>query len=95
MDGEVDPAVEQGLVDLLGEQALAADIGERAILDAVAGGRHRVFVEGAHVAQHGTEPADLGQEGAGLGESQRPIVVCRREAGACAGAWAPASNPEP
>ena len=38
MDGESIAAVEQRLLDLLGEQALAADLGERPVGDAVAGG---------------------------------------------------------
>ena len=38
MDGDVDPAGQQGLLDLLGEQRLAADFQQAAILDAVAGG---------------------------------------------------------
>ena len=38
MHGEVDAPVEQRLLDLLGEQALAADLGQRPVLDAVAGG---------------------------------------------------------
>ena len=38
MDGAVDAAVEQRLLDLLGEQALAADLQQRAVLHPVAGG---------------------------------------------------------
>src|SRR5512142_2636035 len=38
MHGEIDAPVEQRLLDLLGEQALAADVRQRPILDAVAGG---------------------------------------------------------
>ncbi len=38
VDGEVDAAVEQGGVEFLGPQRLAADLGQRPILDAVAGG---------------------------------------------------------
>ena len=38
MDGDVDLARQQGLLDLLGEQALAADLAQRAILHLVAGG---------------------------------------------------------
>ena len=36
MDGRVDRAGEQRRVDLLGEQALAAGVGERPVLDRVA-----------------------------------------------------------
>ncbi|MNY10841.1 hypothetical protein D3C86_1438400 [compost metagenome] len=38
VDGDVDAAVEQGLLDLLGEQGLAADFQQAAVLNAVAGG---------------------------------------------------------
>ena len=38
MHRHVDPPGEQRLVDLLGEQALAADVGECAVLHPVAGG---------------------------------------------------------
>ncbi len=38
MDGEVDAAVEQGGIDFLGEQTLAAGFGERPVLDQVAAG---------------------------------------------------------
>ena len=38
VDGDIDAAVQQGLLDLLGEQGLAADFQQAAVLDAVAGG---------------------------------------------------------
>ena len=38
MDGAVDLAIEQGLLDLLGEEPLAADFQQAAVLDPVAGG---------------------------------------------------------
>ena len=38
MHGDVDLARQQRLLDLLGEKALAAGVGERPVLDAVAGG---------------------------------------------------------
>src|ERR1051325_5384310 len=38
MDGEIDGAAEQGFVDLLGEQPLAAEIAQRLVADAVARG---------------------------------------------------------
>ena len=41
VDGAIDAAVEQGLLDLLGEELLAADLEQAAVLDAVArGGDH-------------------------------------------------------
>src|SRR5260370_26593407 len=54
MHREIDAAVEERLLDLLGEEALAADLGEPARLLAIAGGtdRHQLGVEpgvrGAH-----------------------------------------------
>ena len=41
MDAEIDFALEQRAVELLGPQRLAADLGERPVLDLVAGGRDR------------------------------------------------------
>ena len=41
---EVDPAIGQRLVDLLGEQALAADLGQAAVLHRVAGGADRMLL---------------------------------------------------
>jgi hypothetical protein len=38
MHGEVEAAVQQAVLDLLGEQALAADLGQRPVLHLVAGG---------------------------------------------------------
>src|SRR5690606_75705 len=40
MDGEIDSAVCQRLFDLLGKKPLAADLGKRAVLTAVARRRH-------------------------------------------------------
>jgi len=38
VDGEIDPAVAERLLDLLGEQALAAGLRQRPVLDGIAGG---------------------------------------------------------
>ena len=38
MHGEIDAVIAQRLLDLLGEQTLAADLGERTVLDDVARG---------------------------------------------------------
>ena len=38
MHGEIDRAVKQGFVDLFGEQALAAEVAQRLVPDAVARG---------------------------------------------------------
>ena len=71
VDGEVHAAVEQRLVKLLGEQPLAADLGQAAVLHAVAGGAEGVLLEGVHAVQHGAEAGELVQERAGLGPRER------------------------
>ena len=38
VDGEVDAPIDQGLLDFLGEQGLAANVHQAAVLNAVAGG---------------------------------------------------------
>jgi len=53
-------------VDFLGEQALAADLGERAVLHGVAGGGDDVLVEHVHAAQDGAEFSQNFQEMGGL-----------------------------
>jgi hypothetical protein len=45
MHGNVDLARQQRLLDLFGKEALAAGVGERPILDAVAGGLDRADLE--------------------------------------------------
>ncbi len=47
MNGEVDAPVEQRLLDLLGEERFAADIGERPVGDAVAARAHGHDLDGA------------------------------------------------
>jgi hypothetical protein len=49
--GDVDAAVQQRVVDLLGEQALAADVGERLVEDLVARGLDDHDLEGALLGQ--------------------------------------------
>ena len=46
VDGDVQPAVAETILDLLREQALAAHFGQRPVLDAVAGGGHDLDGEG-------------------------------------------------
>src|SRR5580704_495454 len=53
MHREIDAPVQERLLDLLGEQALAADLGELARLDAVAGGADRHDFDGALRGQFG------------------------------------------
>src|SRR5690606_14708286 len=72
VDGDVDAAVQQGFLDLLGEQGLAADFQQAAVLDAVAGGddldqRNKGFDLGVGHAQGA---ADGALHHAGLGQGQ-------------------------
>ena len=72
VDGDVDAAVQQGLLDLLGEQGLAADFQQATVLDAVAGGddldqRDQGFDLGVGHAQGA---ADGALHHAGLGQGQ-------------------------
>ena len=73
MDGEVDPAIHQRLVDLLGEQPFAADIGQPlpARLGGVPSGADRVFLKHVHAAQHRAEFRQRIQERPGLHKGQR------------------------
>src|SRR5580704_6944065 len=57
MHREIDAPVQERLLDLLGEQALAADLGELARLDAVAGGADRHQLDGALRGQLGMSGA--------------------------------------
>ena len=58
MHGEVDGAGQQRLLDLLGEQPLAAGLGERPVLDRVAGGADDLDLDPLGVeAAGGGEPA--------------------------------------
>ena len=56
VDGEVERALEQSGLDLLGEQALAADLGQRPVLDPVALRAHD------HDLDRGVVEAGLGRE---------------------------------
>ena len=69
MDREVGTALEQTQVELLGPQRLAADLGERPVLDAVAGGGHRHDLDGLLApAVRGAQR--IGDQGR-LGEGER------------------------
>ena len=73
VDCEIDPVVEQGLVDFLGEQALAADIGQPGAggLGGIPGGADHVFLEHLHAAQHRAEGGEQSEEVPGLPQRQR------------------------
>src|SRR5262249_5303680 len=75
MDGAVDAPVDQRLLDLLGEEPLAADLQEAAVLHLVAGGcDHHQWggrLDGGGVLQVGAERGgDAALHEAGLGEAQ-------------------------
>ena len=47
MHREVDPAIGQRLVDLLGEETLAANLSQAAVLHRIAGGPDRMLLQNA------------------------------------------------
>ncbi len=53
MNGEIDASVDERLLDFLGEERFAADLGERPVGDAVAAGAHRHDRDGARRRQGG------------------------------------------
>ena len=59
MHRQIDPPVQQRLVDLLGEQALAADLGQRPVEDPVAGG-----LDDDHLDRRPARPAPAGSAAA-------------------------------
>ena len=66
MHGDIDRLTEQGLVDLLGEQPLAAEVAERLVADAVARGgdglkRDGVLTKAMHVDQQSAHMVRLPQ----------------------------------
>ena len=65
VDREIDGAGQQGLLDLLDEQALAADLGQRPVLDAIARGADQLDADGvgrlqARIRRDQSLPHDLG-----------------------------------
>ncbi len=69
--GEVDPTVQQGFMDFLGEQPLAANLGQSAILDLITCRVDQVLLKRVHVAQNGTESRQACQERARLPQCER------------------------
>jgi hypothetical protein len=78
VDGEIHPPIGQRFMDFLGEQALAADVGEGAVLDPVARGGDGVFLEGVHIPQ---DRAEAGHE-----REEQPRLRQRKRRGAGADA---------
>jgi hypothetical protein len=86
MHRDVDAAVEQRVVNLLGEQALAADVGERLVEDLVAGGLDDHDLQGAllgKLREVGLGRGARGEWGERAGEAG---AEARRAAGSGAGA---------
>ena len=78
MHGEIDPPRRQRFVDFLGEQPLAADLGERAVLHRVAGGDDDMLLEHRpHVPQHGAEMFQAGQGRLRSGHGPAASRACR------------------
>ena len=73
MHREVDRAGGERLLDLLGEQALAADLGERPVLDRVAGGADDRGPRCARPARRAAAARRRAHH-AGLGERERPAA---------------------
>ncbi len=69
--GQVDGPGQQRLFDFLGEQALAAGLGQSAVLDAIAGGAHRHDFDGGLVGQSGMSPRQATAHDVRLDQRQR------------------------
>ncbi len=67
---DVDAPLEQRLLDLLGEQALAADLGERAVLHRVAGGLDDDDLDRRRLGQLAVHRGEARAHLTGLGERQ-------------------------
>jgi len=71
MHGKIDAPVRQRLLEFLDEQALAADRGERPVLDAVARRADDDGLERAGFGEVGPARGQRGAQGIGLGERER------------------------
>ena len=93
MHGNVDAAVQQGVVNLLGEEALAADVGQGLVQNLVASGLDDDDVQGAllgKLGESGLQGFEKQRGGGGVwrvGGGGKSIAV--RAAGhvRCANAW--------
>ena len=86
MHRAIDLPVQQGFVDFLGEQTLAADIGQALVLDAVASGGDHLLDEALGPAQPGAGGADHGEEMPGLPKGERRAAGADPQDGAGLGA---------
>ncbi len=82
MDGGVDATLQQGLLDLLDEQSLAAGFGERPVLDHVARGLDGHDLDGAGRRERRHRPGQGVAHQAGLGEGERAAAGAEPEEGA-------------
>ena len=71
MHGEIDAPVQERLLDLLGEEPLAADLGERAVGEAIARGGDDGGAQRAVLGERGMSRHELGADVAGLGDGER------------------------
>ena len=77
MHRQVDPPVEQRLLDLLGEQALAADLGEQAVLHPVAGGADGDELDRSRLGELGMWPRSAGRAPGWPGTAPSGCRGCR------------------
>ena len=82
MHREVDPARQQRRLDLLAEQALAAELGERPVGDPVAGRADRHDLERARRGELGMRARERPADQLGLRQRQRASRACRCAAAA-------------
>ena len=78
---EIDPAVDQRLLDLLGEQAFAAEIGERPVAHEIARGADDHDLD--RVVRDVVRGGERGLRGAGLPERKRAAARAEAEEGGC------------
>ena len=69
MHGEIDPAIQQRFFDFLCEKPFAADLGQAAILDAVAAGSDDDGLDVGFLSQAGSD--EMGAQHGRLGERER------------------------
>lgn len=70
MDGTIDPSFQQRFVDLLGEQALAADLQQRSVLDAIARGADDHELDGTRSGELGMGGSQSGAHELALRERE-------------------------
>jgi hypothetical protein len=69
--GQIDAPIGQGLVNLLGEQPLAADFGQPPVLHRIARGADDMLLEHVHLVQYRADAGEGGEEAARLLQGER------------------------